>query len=79
MGGGRLKSRNTIRIKMKEKNKNRVKEYFDFKDVVGYFFRKNKGRKKPDFNLRVMHGINKISIIMFLIAVAIIIIRNIIW
>ncbi len=40
--------------------------YFDFGEVLRYFFRKKNPDSKPNFNLRVMHGINKLSILMFL-------------
>ena len=49
-----------------EKEKNSLKEYFGFGEVFGYFFRKKDPNAKPNFNLRMMHGINKISIIVFL-------------
>ena len=52
----------------KENNKNSVKEYFDMSEVLTYFFRKKDPNHRPNFNLRMMHGINKLSIIIFLIA-----------
>lgn len=52
-----------------------VKEYFNFGPVLGYFFRKKDPNRPKNFNLKVMHGINKISIIMFLIALTVMIIR----
>lgn len=42
------------------------KEYFKLGEVFGYFFRKKDPTRKTNFNLRMMHGINKISIIIFL-------------
>ena len=57
-----------------------VKEYFQIGDVFRYFVRVF---KKPDpdaptsFNLRMMHGINRISIIMFLFCVIVMIVRAI--
>ena len=42
------------------------KEYFNFGEVLGYFFRRKDPTRKTNFNLRMMHGINKISIIIFL-------------
>lgn len=45
-----------------------TKEYFGFKEVLNYFFRKKDPNRKSNFNLKVMHGINKFSIIMFLLA-----------
>lgn len=50
----------------KQKEKNSAKEYFQFGEVFSYFFRKKDPERKSNFNLRMMHGINKISIIIFL-------------
>ena len=50
---------------------NKVKEFFQIGEVGNYFFRvfkKPDPDNKPNFNLRMMHGINKISILMFLFA-----------
>ncbi|KYG74340.1 hypothetical protein AWW68_16555 [Roseivirga spongicola] len=52
-----------------------AKEAFDFGPVLGYFFRKKDPSRPSNFNLKVMHGINKISIIMFLIALTVMIVR----
>lgn len=52
--------------------KNNVKDFFQLGAVGNYFFRvfrKPEHNQKSNFNLRMMHGINKISIIMFLGAV----------
>lgn len=49
-----------------QKEKPSTEEYFKLGEVFGYFFRKKDPNKKPNFNLRMMHGINKISIIIFL-------------
>lgn len=58
-----------------ERVKLTVKEAFDFGPVLGYFFRKKDPNRPTNFNLRMMHGINKISIIMFLIALTVMIVR----
>ena len=58
-----------------ERVKLSAKEAFDFGPVLGYFFRKKDPNRPSNFNLKVMHGINKISIIMFLIALTIMIVR----
>ena len=58
-----------------EREKKDVSYYFDFSEVLGYFFRKKDPNSKPNFNLRMMHGINKISILMFLFAVIVMIVR----
>jgi hypothetical protein len=63
---------------MNQKKKYSLKEFFDFREVFEYYFRGGKKRGKPDFNLRIMHGINKISIILFIIAIILLTIRFII-
>ncbi len=42
--------------------------FFDFSEVWGYYFRKKDPNRKPNISLRMMHGINKIAIFMFLAA-----------
>ncbi|WP_421868966.1 DUF6728 family protein [Marinoscillum sp.] len=49
--------------------------YFDFKEVLTYFFRKKDPNRPTNTNIKMMHGINKISMIMFLICVIVIITR----
>ncbi|GHB34116.1 DUF6728 family protein [Mongoliitalea lutea] len=59
----------------------RVKEFFKLGEVGNYFirmFQKPDPSKPSNFNLRMMHGINKISILMFLGALIIIFIRKVI-
>ena len=48
--------------------KNKFKEFFGLGELFGYFFRKKDSNRPKNFNLKMMHGINKISIIIFLIA-----------
>jgi len=53
-------------------DKNRVRDFFQLGAVGNYFFRvfrKPDPNQKSNFNLRMMHGINKISILVFLGAV----------
>jgi hypothetical protein len=40
---------------------------FNFSEVATYFFRKNDPNRKSSFNLKVMHGINKVSMLIFLV------------
>ena len=54
----------------------RLREYFDLGPVFGYFFRKKDPNRKTNFNLRMMHGINKISMLMFLVGIIFIIIKK---
>ena len=53
-----------------------AKEYFDFKEVLHYFFRKKNQSKKTSINLRMMHGVNKISILIFLAAILYLVVRS---
>ncbi len=62
---------------MSEKNK--TQEFFKLGEVGNYFirvFQKPDPSKPTSFNLRMMHGINKISIVMFLIAIIIWIVKR---
>ncbi len=52
-----------------KRTQNSFKDYFAVSEVFTYFFRKKDPEAKPNFNLRMMHGINKISIIMFLVGI----------
>ena len=49
------------------------------KKILSYLSFKKKapeeGEEKPNFNLRMMHGINRISIIMFLIGIIFVILK----
>jgi hypothetical protein len=57
------------------RQKNTWKDLINLGPVAGYFFRKHDPNAKPNFNLRMMHGVNKISMIMFLVSVIILIIK----
>jgi hypothetical protein len=61
-----------------EEDKNEKKVvgyYFDFKEVLGYFFRKKDASRPSNINLKMMHGVNKISMLIFLICVIVIVTR----
>lgn len=60
-----------------ERVKLTTKEAFDFGPLLGYFFRKKDPNRPTNFNLKMMHGVNKISILMFLVALTVIIARAI--
>jgi hypothetical protein len=53
-----------------------LKQFFQLGEVGGYFFRKKDPSRPSDVNIRMMHGINKISIIVFLLGVIYIILRR---
>ncbi len=59
---------------------NKFGDYFKFGEVGNYFFRvfkKTDPDQKGNFNLRMMHGINKISILLFLFALIVMLIRHV--
>ena len=54
-----------------------LKDYFQLGEVFGYFFRKKDPSRPSNFNIRMMHGINKISILMFLGGVIFMILKRV--
>lgn len=58
------------------KKKNRLLDFFKLGEVGGYFFRKKDPSRPVNFNLRMMHGINKISIIVFLLGVIFLVVKR---
>ena len=60
---------------------NKIKKFFQMGEVGNYFFRvfrKPDPNQKTNLNLRMMHGINKISILVFFAALILWIIRRLI-
>lgn len=53
-----------------------LKQFFQLGEVGGYFFRKKDPARPSDINIRMMHGINKISIIVFLLGIIYIVLRR---
>lgn len=49
-----------------KKPKSKLKEFFSLGEVGGYFFRKKDPSRPTNINIRMMHGVNKISIVVFL-------------
>ncbi len=58
-------------------DRNTLKEYFQLGEMWGYFFRKKDPSRPSNINIRMMHGINKISILMFLAGVIYLVIKNV--
>ena len=52
-----------------ENPKSGWRKFFSLGEVGGYFFRKKDPSRPTNINLRMMHGVNKISIGIFLIGV----------
>jgi len=49
------------------KKSNRLIDFLKVGEVGGYFFRKKDPSRPTNVNIRMMHGINKISIAVFLL------------
>ncbi|MEB2781798.1 DUF6728 family protein [Algoriphagus sp. C2-6-M1] len=60
---------------------NKVKDFFKVGEFGNYFvrvFQKPDPNQKSNINLRMMHGINKISIVVFLLALIFWIVKRVI-
>lgn len=58
------------------KEKLSTKEFFALGEVWRYFFRGKNAAKPANVNVRIMHGINKFSILVFLGAVIYILLKK---
>lgn len=56
--------------------KNTWRDFFSLGEVGGYFFRKKDPSRPSNINLKMMHGINKISIVVFLLGVIFLILKR---
>ena len=59
-----------------KKDESGVKEFFTLGEVGRYFFRKKDPSRPSNINIKMMHGVNKISIIIFLLGVLFIVIKR---
>lgn len=60
----------------RHKKKGGIKEFFTLGEVGGYFFRRKDPSRPSNINIRMMHGINKISIVVFLLGVLYLILKR---
>jgi hypothetical protein len=60
-----------------ERKSNKFKDFFKMGEVGGYFFRGKDPSRPNNINIRMMHGINKISIVIFLLGVLFIILKRV--
>ncbi len=59
-----------------EKKKLSFREFFSVGEVGGYFFRKKDPSRPSNINIKMMHGVNKISIVIFLLGVLYLILKR---
>jgi hypothetical protein len=59
-----------------ERKKSSWKDFFSLGEVGGYFFRKKDSSRPSNINIKMMHGINKISIVVFLLGVIFLILKR---
>lgn len=59
-----------------EKKKMGLKEFFRMGEVGEYFFRKKDPSRPNNINIRMMHGVNKLSIAIFLLAVIYMVVKR---
>jgi hypothetical protein len=58
------------------KKKLSLREFFSVGEVGGYFFRKKDPSRPSNINIKMMHGVNKISIVIFLLGVLYLILKR---
>lgn len=60
-------------------NKKSIKNFFKLGEVAGYFFRSKDAARPTNINLKMMHGINKISIIVFLLGIVFLLLKRLVF
>jgi len=53
-----------------------LREFVSLGEVGGYFFRKKDPNRPSNINIKMMHGINKISLAIFLLGVIYILVKK---
>jgi hypothetical protein len=64
------------RIQNSGQRKNKLKDFFKMGEVGGYFLRGKDASRPSNINIKMMHGINKISIVVFLLGVIFLILKR---
>lgn len=59
-----------------QKKKLSLREFFTLGEVGNYFFRKKDPNRPENINIKMMHGINKFSILIFLLGVIYIVVKR---
>ena len=62
-----------------EKKQNRLRDFFKMGEVGGYFFRKKDPSRPSNINIRMMHGVNRIAIAVFLAGLIFWLVKRFFW
>jgi len=62
--------------KEEQKKRMTLKEFFSLGEVGNYFFRRKNSDRPTNINIRMMHGVNRLAIIIFLLAIIYFIIKR---
>jgi len=60
----------------KEPAKNSLADYFKLGEVWGYYFRKKDPNRPTNINIKIMHGINRIALFVFLAALIVYLVKK---
>ena len=59
-----------------EDKKGFLKEFFRLGEVANYFFRRRDSNRPSNVNLKMMHGINRLAIFIFIVGVLYLILKR---
>ena len=59
-----------------KKKKLTFKDFFSLGEVGNYFFRRKNSDRPTNINIKMMHGVNRLAIIMFLLAIIYFVIKR---
>jgi hypothetical protein len=60
-------------VNQQERKKGSWKEFFQLGEVGNYFFRGKDPNRPSNINIKMMHGVNKLSMLIFLVCVLVIV------
>ena len=63
-------------LNQKQQRKRTLKEFLSLGEVGGYFFRKKDPNRPDNVNIKIMHGVNRLSIIVFLLALIYLVVKR---
>lgn len=67
-----------VHASQQDKQKRTWKDFFQLGEVGNYFFRGKDSERPSNINIKMMHGVNKLSMLIFLVCVLVIVGRIIV-